>query len=232
MDERQLCAEADHASVWPWLVGSGGPAIPGGRSRSSTTPATTTMRATTAAPVGIVRPGLGTQGGGAHDRRGQQGRKPGPEVTGGGRDDDDAGQHTHDQRPPGGAPTCGRDECRSGGQGQQGPAALCPDQSGEQEAQRDPLERLAEIEGQGEDQRHREQGGRGPGKGEPGRQLPVCTNMLGERIDLPEDTDDADGCRDRRHGDEGERDAAAVVIVEGLDHQIGGEKAEHGRSER
>src|SRR5580692_2944800 len=56
MDERQLCADADHESVWPWLVGSGGPVIPGGRSRSSATAAATTTRATTAAPVGIVLP--------------------------------------------------------------------------------------------------------------------------------------------------------------------------------
>ena len=173
-----------------------------------------------------------TQGGCAHARRGEHGCGPRSEVTRGRHHHDDTGQPAHGQRPPRRPPAPGRNDKGTRGQGEQGPMALRPDEGRHQETQRSAHERSAQIERQAENERHREQRRRRPGKGERRRQLPERTNVLGQRTDLPEHTNHAEGRRDRSDRDKSERDARAVVIVESLDHQIGGEKAEHGRTER
>ena len=166
VDVCQLCAAADHASVWPWLGGSAGPGHPWRPEQQHRDAGRHDDKGGDGDARGdrFLPSGRRAQRRRPDERHDQHGGRPPPEVTGRRRHHDDTDQHTH---ASGHQATSQR---RAGTK--QAPAAsasklqwLCvPMSAGHQEAQRDPNERSAQVETQAQDQRYR-RGVRRPPRG-------------------------------------------------------------------
>ncbi len=81
-------------------------------------------------------------------------------------------------------------------------------------------------------ERDAEEGGRGGRVRERGGELPERAGALREGVGLPHQAHDTEGGGHGDDADQRQRDPSTTLIVERLDHEHGGEEAEHGRAQR